>query len=1108
MDSSTNPVATDPAAMDPAAMDPAAMDPAAMDPAGMDPAAMDPAAATMSAPLLLSPSTRCALETFPLDLVAADSTTKELYLFLVDCSRGTRSLLRPLLQQLGCLEEFILRASPAGDNQFACLCYSEWVSFASTTPSTSPGVVGAANLVLLFESLEVLLGRIRKPVECLHIVFMTGALDMTHIDPSSLHSALAGVVTTRVASVCASSRFLTMGVGVSFPCAVVLNLLRPVFTSRVVDGVPVPAVLPVPCLRVLGSAFGMLTEYLLAPSLSGAVDFVRACDAYCEGILYLSPARFAILGYEVLTDTITAMSHVLLLLRGIHTRLCFVPGHPHDLESMLVHSYVTSLGECRWLVEDLNERRRRLESSGRVRQGLVPRVSSDMTRVSARYHPLRLGPLRSAILGLLSKFDAPGVAGLDDVYEDIHFQTYGSVLTDAKNGNASVDVAMVSVDAVAAVRNAYALAKLLPIPVRTLELMPRGEGVAFCPWHLRVKELPTVLKFVSVSDFFHRPISALQSGGRECVNSFIPLPCSGGSSPVIHTLATVAAIGDPELYHPDALGALVAGVVCRITSAPEALFGSTSSGGASYFREELDRALEVFRLGYAGDVHARIREYMEGVVDDGCFRTCLVSAGAGLDARFTCPSVYKFVLGVALGLPRLSLSQLRMRFKALMLEYIGRHKRSLPPLLSQVKCGGFEVMCGEVLEQYASEDSLRREPFLERGLAKFNTRVEAFLSESVRLEDVVSPPRVCLLGAQWGGLDLDMTSARHIFSNLYAYGRGADWNRSATGAASDVHAYLALTEGELARLVRTCIEHRGSHQRSLAPDWDGEESLTHAHPVALAAFEAWKVDMMAMGASIYSTRYRAVSFRLHSEVAYHVPYEYALTLQLLWGVDVEEALRIGVSGLSMSRCMCPSCPFFLVDLDAPDVRMFEVRSSRGRRRHGKQWRRAGSLPEVVAEAGSADWNQSATRPRQGGGLRRIGRNLAEHLRFSHAVPGLHRTVALVDPSAMLGEDAGVHVLSERLTPTWRMGPGYDPTVSGVYTGRYLRSQGTMASSLGLTHIDRCIAYHLRSATSLRLGLPKGASMDFLREAVQTVRNLEDRWPFDRFVGDVLRAIGA
>ena len=195
------------------------------------------------------------------------------------------------------------------------------------------------------------------------------------------------------------------------------------------------------------------------------------------------------------------------------------------------------------------------------------------------------------------------------------------------------------------------------------------------------------------------------------VNSFILLPCSGGSSPVIHALATLAATGDPELYRPDALGALVAGVVCRIASTPEALFGPTSGGGASYFREELDRALEVFRLGYAGGAHARMREYMEGVVDDGRFRSCLVSAGVGLEVCFVCPSVYKFVLGVALELPRLSLSRLRVCFKELMLEYIGRHKQSLPPLLSQVKCGGFEVMRGDVLERYASEEALRNEPF-------------------------------------------------------------------------------------------------------------------------------------------------------------------------------------------------------------------------------------------------------------------------------------------------------------------------------------------------------------------------------------------------------------
>ena len=198
---------------------------------------------------------------------------------------------------------------------------------------------------------------------------------------------------------------------------------------------------------------------------------------------------------------------------------------------------------------------------------------------------------------------------------------------------------------------------------------------------------------------------------------------------------------------------------------------------------------------------------------------------------------------------------------------------------------------------------------------------------------------------------------------------------------------------------------------------------------------------------------------------------------------------------SRAWCMCPSCPFFLVDLDALDVRMFEVRPSRGRRRHGKQWRRADSLPEVAAEAG----------PRQGGNLRRTPRgapSLVEHLRFS--MPGLHRAVALVDPSAVLGEDGGGHVISERLTPAWRMGPGYDPTLAGVYTGRYLRARGTIEYSLGLTHIDRCIAYHLRCATNPRL--PQRASMDFLRGMVLTVRNLEERWPFDRFVGDVLRAI--
>ena len=1051
---------------------------------------MDSAAVpTMSVPLLLAPSTRCSLETFPLDLVSLDSGTKHLYLFLVDCSRGTQSLMRALLRQLSCLEEFVRRASPDGENQFGCLCFSEWVSFSDTTPFTAPGVAGGADLVLLFESLGVLLGRIRKPVECLHIVFVTGAWDMSHPDPVALHEALARVVAgCPLVNVCASSRFLTMGVGVAFPCATVLNLLRPVFTSRVVDGDVLPAVLPVPCLRVLGAAFGMMTEYLLAMPMNGSAEFVRGCDAYCEGLLSMSPTRFATLGYEVLVDTIEEMSGVLHEMRGIHTRLCFVPGHPHDMESMLLHNYIASLGECRWLVEDLNEKRRLLETSGRARMGLVPRAASNMTRVSARYHSLRLGPLRSAIRALLTRFEPPGVAGLDDVYEDIHFQTYGSVLTDAVMGNTAVEVAAVGMDAIAAVRNAYSLAKLLPIPVRTLELMPRGEGVAFCPWHLRVKQLPTLLKYVSASDFFHRPIATLQSGGREVVNSFIPLPCSGGSSPVLHILATVAATGDPELYHPDALGALVAGVVCRIASTPEALFRSTSSGGVSYFREELDRALEVFRLGYVGECHWRMRAYMDAVVDDGRFRMCLVSAGVGLEAYFTCPSVYKFVLGVALGLSKLSLSQLRMRFKALMLEYIGRHKHCLPPLLSQVKCGGFEMTCAGVLERYASEEALRSEPFLERGLAKFNDRVKAFLTDSVRLEDVVAPPRVCLFGARWSGLDTDMTFARHIFSNLYAYGCGSE-------ASPDIHAYLALTEGELARLVYICEVHKGSYQRSLASDWDGEETLTHAHPVALATYEAWKTDLMAMGASIYSTRYRAASFRLHSEVAYHVPNEYALTLQLLWGIDVEEELRIGVSGLSMNRCMCPSCPFFLVDLDTPDVRMFEVHPSRGRRRRGKQWRRAGSLPEAVTEAG----------PRQGVGLHRIGRNLAEHLRFSHAVPGLHRAVALVDPTVVLGENAGGQIPSDRLTPAWRMGPGYDPTVAGVYTGRYLRARSTIDSSVGLTQIDRCIAYHLRCASNPRL--PQEASMDFLRGVVQTVRSLEERWPFDRFMRDVFFAIG-
>ena len=113
---------------------------------------MDSAAVpTMSVPLLLASSTRCALETFPLDLVSLDSGTKHLYLFLVDCSRGTQSLVRALLRQLSCLEEFVRRASPDGENQFGCLCFSEWVSFSDTTPFTAPGVAGGADLVLLFE---------------------------------------------------------------------------------------------------------------------------------------------------------------------------------------------------------------------------------------------------------------------------------------------------------------------------------------------------------------------------------------------------------------------------------------------------------------------------------------------------------------------------------------------------------------------------------------------------------------------------------------------------------------------------------------------------------------------------------------------------------------------------------------------------------------------------------------------------------------------------------------------------------------------------------------------------------------------------------------------
>ena len=900
----------------------------------------------------------------PDDIVCADSSVDSLFLLLLDCSLTTSKFSTDVLRHFQTFQSDALSSGPPGSIQVSCICFGQQFAYLQDVPDLPPVFThGPSDFVLLSSVLNGVFERIRKPLSCVHLVMCTGAVVASSYPDTAIYNSIRRTLSVPPFP----CRLSVLGIGSGFRSDIVEECMHPILHTR--DSTPywqstvlIPDTRTIgPGITVLRVVVGIHPDAVDGPSLS-YLSAALSCLWRC-GVSYRESARLCAkvctvaVDHENVSGAIVCITLALVELRstqqvlrslysafsacvdagmtnliGTWVNECLVfrgqsnascasysgeqaPASSHVLDAffacgVLVDCYIHAFQSWRGDMEDLNYKRRAFVRFLRTQLGLFTSEETDSARVATRYHSLSPLLVRKAATELVHGFVPTGPESVDNRYENINMETYGSALA---------TVRAEGLGALQFVRNSYSLSSFLPIPVRSLCIFPRPNNTVLCPWLVKVQALPTVLKFISVNDFFGRP-KTLFKGHNENVNSFIPLPCSAIGSPVLHILATAAATGDPELYHPEALAALVASVVC-CAAAGDGVLRFVAGG---FWADEVSRALDVYHTGYPRGTCARMQQYMAAVVDDQLYRNCLITSGTKLAVHYQCPVLGKFVLGMALGGGSLTFEQFRIRYKAMALEYMGRNKPRVVESSTLFKAVSLKDLAAPLMMRYSSGQAVSKWAHLEVAVDAFKTEVCTFVSENVLVEDVLERPSEFLVdGSCLEGLRV----WARVLSNLYVYTRGTP-DASSSGAtldavshdAEDVYQRMLLTDGELARLVGVARASVSSYHQSVMPGWMGSDEVGYGHPSVAAAFGIWKSKFELYCVTEFELVYISESVRIHSSVALHVPPENGLALMMLTGVDVDKLFQLTPSGLSATRCMCRECPFFLKDLDDGTLR--------------------------------------------------------------------------------------------------------------------------------------------------------------------------------------------
>ena len=1045
------------------------------------------------------------LNELPPVIVSPESTTSVFHLFLVDSSSYALGTLNAVLDEFRALESEALSSGPPGSVQVACICFGVDHVYTSFVPAGTPLLpAGGADFVRLAsvspfgrDSLDVcaadglgaqvvngVLDRIKKPLDRGRIVLCTSHAKTVPMAELSLFMAIKRTL-KRPVFPCG---FYTINVGMGYRFDVVEDAMHSVLHT-VNHAISADCTALAPGQSALGPGFVLLRDMMDDAGASPAaissfsvhvalLHYWRICSLFRYCTRLLSNVCAAAISHEHVTAAVAGLTSALSEAKRVRDMLrialdsvaseqdptrpsCFgvdgrlVPveqGGSPSLTSVerpmrsflacvsLVTLYIDVFYQLRKSIETLNEKRRLFVRLVREHAGLIASEPVSSMVTATRYYSLSPASLRKSLYSLVMGVSSEGDIAVNSVYEDVNMETYAGAVA-ALRAN---DTRMI---AISTVYNAYTMSKLLPVPVRSLLLHKRPAEVAMRPWLVSVDTLPTMMKFISVGDFYGRE-RRLLCVHNETMNSFIPLPCSDGASAVIHVLATAAVTGDPELYHPEALGALAAAVVYRAAVGD----GARPFQATGFWVEEIDRALDVYRRGYPPGACVDLQRYMSDVCIDGTFRFCLVTSSPQLSSHYTCSSFIKYALGVALGGDRLSLDQFRMRYKALVLELIGRSRLPAVPVKVAPKASAVAKYSDALLAGYKAGEAVAKWVCMEDGVAEFRATVRDFCRLSLCAEDVLEPP---VLVMDDGGLAASIRLWGRVMGNLYMYSRRST---VPTPSPADVYEAMRLTDGELSRLLSVGISAVSSYHRSVMPGWAGSDDVGYGHGAAVEAFTEWKIKFETECVCEFVRLYAEESRRIHSEVAYHVPAEYSLSLLLLTGEDVDAQLSLTPSGLSRTRCMCPSCPFFLKDLDPSRV----------------------------------------TRKRLG-----MSAALASHLRYAPVIPALHRTVALVPPS--MASPTGN--LEATLVPAEH--PMLDLAVWRVYDGACLRVHPPV-TDCGVSRLRAIVDTAVRDAVKGQAVLEEPYPtcvnyIPYLCTAVRGVRELERRWPFERFVADVRAA---
>ena len=833
-------------------------------------------------------------------IVSPGSDVTDFYLFAIDCSSAASIFSPTYISELTRIESAALSSAPLERVQVGCICFAEHFTYTNSMPSTVPPLPGtSADFLLLASLLNQVFERVKKLSVRVHIILATGAILPGAFGamgyPDRNLQIFTRIVLKHPSHLC---RFVAICAGTDGPLELVSGCLLPALSTSVdwTHGIPV---IPLYGVRCIAPGLVILQEHLFGThSVDGdgtprplrmMLSHLRAGAAsYRQMRNQLQEVRHESVDHESVSDIIIQLTSALRVLTNAKDLVGMQSGAavstlgsllpPYDLALMLacdaiLDGYVSVFRTWRTAFELMNARRRSFVQSIRDFSGLVVCEQLDSLRYAVRHHSLNPALLRKSLLTLFASYPGPNACVLDDVYEDLSLATFRIVVAEAQSDGLA---------AIASVYNAYTLAKFLPIPVRSLYLNRRLDGVAMCPWLVGVHSLPAVVKFISVGDFFRRPRTAFNGHG-ENINSFMPLPCSAMDTYVMHAFATAAVTGDPELYHPDALAALVAAVICCIACEEQR---NLVPGG--FWWEEMDRSITLYRGSYPVATHASLGRYMSDVCSDDLFHTCLSAQCPLAESHRQCPALSKFLLGVALGGAALDFDQFRARYLALVLEYLGRNHLPQSPFKVAQKQGVLESLAAPLLAEYA-------ELYMASKYAHYRDycdTVNVFLTSLRRVVaglsvgDVFEPMEVLLPGTYMSGIQ----GWCRCMARLYVYTRA---DPSAV-SVDDVIARMTLPTHELATLVTIVTATGSSAQRHLVARRTAMGNHTFFHPVMQAAFGMWKVDFETHCVAEFERIYARDSARLHELVAPRVPLAHEPVLLLTAGVntgDVAESVE-------------------------------------------------------------------------------------------------------------------------------------------------------------------------------------------------------------------------